>query len=300
MNTVTHQTLSEYLRGGASPNAPYVHECHVTGSMDIGLISISANPAGHYPDPPLDDYMLALLTRGEMQSQLDLGVRTIRAPLRTGTLLLAPPDTATDYQIDGPFDVAVIGLPKKVFDTAHDALGAGPTLDLEYLHGDALRDTLLQQLVLRMFRETREDSAKGALFVDHAVYTIAATLLGLAGRLKAQHRAASPMSDAQLAQVRALIEDRIDQKITLDDMAALIGWDVYRFSRAFRNTVGQTPHQYVLSRRLDLARAQLATTSHTLAEVAYSVGFSSQQHMTNLFSKRVGVTPARYRAEITA
>lgn len=296
----TYETLSEYIRSDASPNAPYVHECHVTGSMDIDLVGVSNNPAGHYPDPPLADYMLILQTKGAMQTQVDLGVRPIRAPMRTGTILLAPPDTATDYQVDGPFDLALVSLPKTLFNTAQDAIGAGAKLDLEYLHGDFFQDPLLQQLVLRMFREAREDNAKGALFVDHAVYTIAATLLGLAGRLKARYRAASPMSDTQLAQIRALIDDRIDEKITLDEMAALIGWDVYRFSRAFRNTVGQPPHQYVLSRRLELARQQLTTTKDTLAEVAYSVGFSSQQHMTNLFRKHVGTTPARYRAEVAA
>ncbi len=104
---------------------------------------------------------------------------------------------------------------------------------------------------------------------------------------------AKPISDAVRAQVRALVEDRFDEKITLDDMAALTGWDVYRFSRAFRNTVGQPPHQYILARRIEKARGLLADTTVPLSEIAYASGFSSQQHMTNLFSKHIGISPRR-------
>ncbi len=296
----TDLSFSDYYANGLSPNMPFVEESHLVGATHLRVVSLTNNPAGHFPDPPMDDYVLQIVTKGAANAQIDLGVRGIRSFVRKGGFGLAPPDTPTDIQIDGVFDLLCMGLPRSLFKTAHAAVGTGQSLNLEQLHADLQRNPLIEQLMLGMFREARAGSPQGALFVDHAAHTLVAALLNLAGRLKTQGQSARPITDAMLAKVTNMIEDRIDEKITLDELAAVTDWDVYRFTRAFRNAVGQTPHQYVLSRRIERARSYLSATEDTLADVAFAVGFSSQQHMTNVFSKHLGVTPAKYRTEVRA
>ena len=65
--------------------------------------------------------------------------------------------------------------------------------------------------------------------------------------------------------------------------------------RAFRAAVGQTPHQYVLARRIEHARRLLVGTTLPIAEISLASGFSSQSHLSNWFRRIVGVTPAAYR-----
>jgi AraC family transcriptional regulator len=70
----------------------------------------------------------------------------------------------------------------------------------------------------------------------------------------------------------------------------------YHFCRAFKASMGITPHQYVLENRVEAAKRLLWTTPMSLGEVALEVGFASQSHFTGQFQARVGATPAAYRA----
>src|SRR5262245_15112088 len=67
------------------------------------------------------------------------------------------------------------------------------------------------------------------------------------------------------------------------------------FSRSFRRVFGETPHQYLVSRRLERARHLLRTTDDTVAEICLSVGFTSVGSFTTSFTRHVGVSPTTYR-----
>jgi len=72
-------------------------------------------------------------------------------------------------------------------------------------------------------------------------------------------------------------------------------WRPYHFARLFRRTVGVPPHQYVLRRRVERAKELLLTGRLGLSEVALAAGFSDQSHLTRVFRRAVGLTPARFR-----
>jgi AraC-like DNA-binding protein len=67
------------------------------------------------------------------------------------------------------------------------------------------------------------------------------------------------------------------------------------FAREFKRLTGFAPHQYVLGRRVERARALLARGERSITEVALTVGFSSQSHLTTAFRRVYGTTPAAYR-----
>jgi len=98
-----------------------------------------------------------------------------------------------------------------------------------------------------------------------------------------------------LARVVDYIEGSIDQDLRLGQLANVAAMSVYHFARRFRETVGVSPHAYVLSRRLDRARGMLRHREITLAQVAAACGFSSQAHLTTTFSNAFGVTPGKFR-----
>jgi len=91
------------------------------------------------------------------------------------------------------------------------------------------------------------------------------------------------------------IEGSIDEDLRLCQLANVAAMSVYHFARRFRETVGVSPHAYVLSRRLDRARGMLRHREITLAQVAAACGFSSQAHLTTTFLNAFGVTPGKYR-----
>lgn len=94
----------------------------------------------------------------------------------------------------------------------------------------------------------------------------------------------------------AHLEDELASDITLDRLAGLAGMPVGAFVTAFTAAFGVTPYQYVLDRRIEVARKLLATTDTPIRSVGESVGFSTPSHFASTFRQRVGVTPTQYRA----
>ena len=101
----------------------------------------------------------------------------------------------------------------------------------------------------------------------------------------------------QLMRVREFIDAQIPNEITISDLAALAGLSHYHFIRAFKDTVGLTPYQYVLSERTRRAGALLSNPALSLADVALAVGFSDVSQLNRVFQKFAGVTPTAFRRE---
>jgi len=97
-----------------------------------------------------------------------------------------------------------------------------------------------------------------------------------------------------IARVIDCIESGIEQDLRLTSLADIAGMSVYHFARRFKETVGLSPHAYVLSRRIARSRAVLSRGESSLAQVALACGFSSQAHFTTAFRRSLGVTPGEY------
>ncbi|TBY82259.1 AraC family transcriptional regulator [Rhizobium leguminosarum] len=101
-----------------------------------------------------------------------------------------------------------------------------------------------------------------------------------------------------VARVVDYIEDGIDHDLRLSSLSAVAGMSTYHFARRFQETVGMSPHSYVLVRRIERARALLRRRDEPLVDVALACGFSSQSHLTTVFRRCLGVTPGEYRRRV--
>jgi AraC-like DNA-binding protein len=99
-----------------------------------------------------------------------------------------------------------------------------------------------------------------------------------------------------LLKAKDLADARYMEPLDVDDMAAAAGLSRAHFSRAFRREFGETPHAYLLTRRLERAAALLRTTDHSVAEICVSVGLTSVGSFTTSFRRMFGKTPTEYRA----
>ena len=119
--------------------------------------------------------------------------------------------------------------------------------------------------------------------------------------LFARHMQAAPPAatagreDAAIRRARAFIDDAVECRLRLADIAAAAGLPPYRLFRAFAKTTGMTPHAYQRQARLRLA-AGLIRRGLPLGEVAAASGFADQGHLTRSFRHTMGVTPGAYRA----
>jgi AraC-like DNA-binding protein len=99
-----------------------------------------------------------------------------------------------------------------------------------------------------------------------------------------------------LLRAKDLADARYSEPLTVDDMARAAGLSRAHFSREFRRAFGESPHVYLLTRRLERAAALLRTTDHTVADICIAVGLDSIGSFTTSFSRMFGRTPTAYRA----
>jgi transcriptional regulator GlxA family with amidase domain len=100
-----------------------------------------------------------------------------------------------------------------------------------------------------------------------------------------------------LLRARDLVDSRYDEPLDLEALARTAHVSPRHFSRSFRQTFGETPHRYLLTRRIERARYLLRTTDMQVAEVCLAVGFNSVGSFTTTFRRHVGVSPREYRRE---
>jgi AraC-like DNA-binding protein len=99
-----------------------------------------------------------------------------------------------------------------------------------------------------------------------------------------------------LLRARDLADARYFEPLSVDDLARAAGLSRAHFSREFRRAFGESPHAYLLTRRLERAAALLRTTDRSVAEICFSVGLQSVGSFTASFTRAHGVSPTAYRA----
>ena len=100
-----------------------------------------------------------------------------------------------------------------------------------------------------------------------------------------------------LLRARDLADARYTEPLSVDDLAAAAKLSRAHFSREFRRAFGESPHAYLLSRRLERAAALLRNTDHSVAEICFSVGLQSVGSFTSSFTRSYGRSPTAYRDE---
>ncbi|HEX4008738.1 MAG TPA: helix-turn-helix transcriptional regulator [Solirubrobacteraceae bacterium] len=101
-----------------------------------------------------------------------------------------------------------------------------------------------------------------------------------------------------LLRAKDLADRRYADPLDVDDLAAAAGLSRAHFSREFRRAFGESPHAYLLTRRLERAAALLRSTDHSVAEICFSVGLQSLGSFTTSFTRTYGMSPTAYRETV--
>lgn len=160
-------------------------------------------------------------------------------------------------------------------------------------------DSVAQNTIMKLGMIARGEAPGSALYVETLAQQLQAELSrSLGAREGEAPKVFANLSQQQLHRVLEYIEARIAEDLSLSDLAALSGMSRFHFLRIFKNTIGTTPHQYVLRRRLELAKALLADGDLPIHEVASRAGFSSAVHFSRAFQQRVGVSAREFRKQL--
>lgn len=164
------------------------------------------------------------------------------------------------------------------------------------IKGPIIRDRLLSALLRAVHQGSQED---GPALLRQQLY------LDFAARLMHRHAADGHVArepgkeHRAVAMTRDYLEERLDQRVRLDEVAGVSGLPVYRLYRAFRRDTGMSPHEFQRQSRVRRAM-RLMRLGRPLSEVAADCGFTDQAHLNRSFRRIMGFTPGVYRSAVSA
>ncbi|RKH49874.1 AraC family transcriptional regulator [Corallococcus sp. AB050B] len=201
--------------------------------------------------------------------------------------LKEPGNLYRDLHIHAPITVQVARFPAHVVERAAQALDLrGP------VHFQAPRDggAKAAQRVYAMHAVLADPSADSLVVETRVTEAVDAVLSSCAeGAPSAQHVRAP----AAVHRARDFLRENLDQKVTLDALAAHAGMDKFHLTRAFRHSLGVPPYEYLTHLRIDRAR-QLLSAGMSAGDTAYAVGLYDQSQLNRHFRRLMGTTPAHY------
>jgi AraC-like DNA-binding protein len=182
---------------------------------------------------------------------------------------------------------------------------SGVSADDNTISSERTSFVALKMAVTELFKALscalRDDRDAAERFVEHA-----AGLLD-ADALLRDLELAHPRSDVakaatraglapwQIRKVKIHLESNLAGKILTQDLASIAGLSPFHFSRAFRDSFGDSPHRYILRRRIEHSQGLMLSTKASLADIALQCGLVDQAHFGKLFRRLVGETPGAWR-----
>ena len=106
------------------------------------------------------------------------------------------------------------------------------------------------------------------------------------------------LGSARLRTIKDLVHAKMEDDLSLDEMAQSVGLSTAHFARMFRKSTGETPHRFVLRQRLERAKAMLRAPDARVLDVAVACGFKTQQHFAQAFRAIWGISPTEYRQDL--
>src|SRR2546425_4402975 len=195
--------------------------------------------------------------------------------------------------------MTVTHLQLGISDAALMAASNKPNGEVELRPHRKFADSRLGALVTAVHAEMVAGFPNGRLFLDSVEQAMAVALVGgYAVRQRPVQTSRGGLGPARLRRIRELVHAKLEDDLSLDEMAQSVGLSTAHFARMFRKSTCETPHQFVLRQRLERAKALLRAPNARVLDVAVACGFKTQQHFAQGFRHVCGVSPTEYRQDL--
>lgn len=247
--------------------------------------------------PPLDHFMIVRYRAGQTPMNRRFDDRWSRAHCVPGDASLLTMSQESHWYWTQDVDVSHVYLSNTLMSRVAGEVTERSVAEVRLRDVLCAKDPTLLAITDAITGEAMQHGMGGPLYVEALGTQLAVHLLRNYAdvRFRASHDPGR-LSPAQLRRVLELIDARLHEGLTLEEMAGMAGLGVCTFSRRFRETQGRAPHAFVIDQRVKRAQQLLTTGDLAVKEVAVSCGFSDQAHMTRVLHARLGLTPARIRS----
>jgi len=285
--------FSRIERGGVRTYAPDGYGraafCRTWSAIGAARLGLDANelPEGHLPN-----HLLTLNLGGEgvLDASFEGGAWQSHRIVHH-SVGLWPAGLPHAVRCHQPGDVLFVELlPRLVDEVLTDAGATEPLRPVV-----SAEDAFAEHVLLALAAEARAGRPNGASRVEKLASVLITHLAEQELREEPPLVQASSLPSPKLRRVLDYISLHLDGALTLQRLAELADMDVFRFTRAFKQSTGSSPHRYVLEARITRAKELLGNRALSITDVALQTGFATPSHFSVTFRRITNLTPRAYR-----
>jgi AraC family transcriptional regulator len=197
--------------------------------------------------------------------------------------------------LDKPHHVLFFYLPRGVLNAIVDDADAPRIGDLNH-NPVSFDDATVGNLARAVLPALSHPDQANQLFIEHVLLAVGIHVAQTYGGMRALPRPIrGGLAPWQVRRAEEILCANLEGRVPLREVARECGLSVSHFSRAFRRSVGAAPHNWLLTRRVEVAKEKLRDDRLSLSDIAVACGFADQSHLTKVFTRVVGISPGAWR-----
>ena len=247
----------------------------------------------HYPT----QHVIAIQTKGTVEAERKLGDRFKQEEIHVGDVCLVP--AYTRHRINSKNEQGLIMLsiePSFIKRNIPEYINSD---NLEFIPHFAQSDPLIYQIGLSLKAALQNDLADSCFYAESLGIALVAHLIQFyTSQTNPTSNDDIQTENAKIKQAKDYIHAHLNQKLSLKTIATTIGMSQYHFCRVFKETMGLTPWQYVIKKRIELAKQLLKMPQLSILEISNQMGYATSAQFSNFFRKHMGISPSTYRQKL--
>ncbi|MGL5011645.1 MAG: helix-turn-helix domain-containing protein [Paracoccaceae bacterium] len=288
-----YASASHWYREGRQ--ASYVRTMKSAGGL-VDLLEIEGQ-AGDVSRPGVPDIVLYQELLGGCRIRGDMGGKRFDMTTRKGGLVLAAPNFATTTIADARHRVRCLALPLAHWQSVLDeAVDGRLSFEKSGIYGRIFDSAAIRAALQNLWALCDEEGAPSRLLAQAAGCEILAELCRMGGaQLVSAKGGLAPWAKRRCLE---LMRARLSEDISLDELAAETRLSPFHFARMFKKSVGVPPRVHLTRLRIERACELLEQTDLPVTEIAFEVGYSSNQVLARVFLKNRRMSPSDYRRTV--